>query len=346
MNSISDNGDDAASIKDEGSTLSTIRKLAAEVVHETALARVGALHGEFLNTPLSALSDEREQGVLLRTVKDIRLFLYHVNPNAHVHHIGEKHVTFDRVELKRVPPPPHGYAYKGGAARLAVLELLGHPVGNQSARDLDLVRIGTQETSRDKVVGQEYMPEDFQHGYGVELTPSICRYLSTRDFTINETLYYTDRIVASRAAIQDMYNGCIRPTPHVLHKRNQLPGNIVTKMLRFQAEAKLEGRSVRVVGIPADQKVSPFDIALHLDRALGRSPRLAKQYLTHCIEYGLLCPQRSQHGEIAASMRYLSELAGSSFKQFPSFAALRPGTKKKIMLHQNLGRSHRRKKRA
>ena len=330
----------------EEDSLSTIRKLAAEVVQDTAFARVGALRGEFLETPLTSLFDEQEQGIVLRSSKDTRLFLYHIHPDAHVHHVGEHHITFDRVRLKRVPMPPPGYAYTGGAARLALQELLERPVENHTARDLDLVRIGNEETERDKAISEKFMPDDFQHGYGVELSPSLCRYLNTRDITMNETLYFADRIVASRAAIQDTYNGYIRPTMHVVRADGMIPGNIVCKMLRFQAEATLEGRKVRVVGIPADQTVAPFDIALHLDRALGRSSRLAKKYLSNCVEYGFLCAKKSCRGDIAETMNLLRKLSGSSLKQFPSFAASQRKSNRKVGLPRNGHGSYRKKKRA
>lgn len=198
-------------------------------------------------------------------------------------------IVFDRVDGAELPVLPAGYFYKGGAARLVLGRVLGVSLG--PPRDLDIVRFGGRWTHEDTRLSRELMPLDFERGQGVELSGHVATYLGSRDLSINEVFCGGAEIQATPAAVLDTIGGVLRPCRYGYGSIRRPPtvrGGTVAKMLRLRAEGRIDGLVWNVVGVPADQPIAPFDLALQLDKAFARSRSVAEEFLRDCHAVGLL----------------------------------------------------------
>lgn len=187
-------------------------------------------------------------------------------------------------------PLPEGYAYKGGAARALLLRALKQD-NSYLPRDFDVVRVKEirDNDEKDREISSEFMPEDFLHGHGVEVIESQAGYFQTRDLTINEVLAMGDKILVTKACILDTIRKIIRPTPF---EKNMFGGSLGPKMLaktlRFYSENIARYGEGVLEDIPdweyEEYFVSPFWVALNLDRAVERGNDVAQIYVAEMIK--------------------------------------------------------------
>ena len=213
---------------------------------------------------------------------------------------------------------PEGYAYKGGAARALLLRSLGvdpsyHP------RDIDIVRLSTEEpyNGADESISREFMPDDFAFGHGVETLISKDTYFTSRDFTTNEVLATDTEVIATRACILDSVRHIIRLSNYERERIEDTAPNdkMLAKALRSYAEGIFrygEAYLEDPYGWEYERYfVSPFWLALQLDRSFEVSRQVAEHYTDELIKRGQI-PKNIADAEDAA--RYLLELLeGDSF---------------------------------
>lgn len=182
---------------------------------------------------------------------------------------------------------PDGYAYKGGAARALLLRALDID-SSYIPRDLDIVRTVDNEPfpDSDRDVAIRYMSDDFQHGHGVELLKDQDEYFRTRDLTINELLATDEKIIASRQAIMDSVRHVIRVTEHEkqLFGGKHVGQKMLSKILRFYAEAIYRYDDASIEDVEdwefEEYFISPFWLALQLDRSADISTEVAEVYIS------------------------------------------------------------------
>lgn len=195
------------------------------------------------------------------------------------------------VDSLELPPLPRGFFFKGGAARLALGCALGVP--SPQPRDLDVVRFGSGWSETDAVISKTVMPRDFERGFGVEVCVTVDRYLRTRDLSVNEVFFGEGVVRATPIAILDTLGGLLRPCtyrPGSIRRPPSLRSATVVKMLRLRAEGLVDGYPWSLVGIPLDQVIEPFDVALQLDKAFARSPQVAAVFIEQCAAVGIFPP--------------------------------------------------------
>lgn len=215
---------------------------------------------------------------------------------------GPFELAIDYVRIPGVTIPeasslPTSYCIKGGGARMALARVLSMNE-EPMLRDLDLFRISTRWHPLDVDLAERFMPDDLKNGHGVELVPSIEAYLVTRDLTVNQVALVDSTLICSPLAILDFACRVIRPAryyPGTLHRPLALQGRVLAKMFRLRAE---RGDGWKIVGIPPESSMSSFDIALHLDRALGRGRGVAIRYLQELISGGFIFPWATDGEEL------------------------------------------------
>ena len=247
----------------------------------------------------------RSAKVRIDSAAALRVAVFRANPAAIILDLGEDCVSFQASFLPHIPPLPRGYGYKGGAARLALAAILGLNVRRRVPRDLDIVRFGEAATRQDERVARRFMPDDLEHGNGVELIKDWSSYMATRDLTINQTVLIDNRVICSYQAVEDTLNRVLRATAHVTDYTGQPQGKITMKMVRMLAESRIEGQTWTIADDRHNPRVTPFDIALHLDRALARGSRAAQLYMAECMERGFLYSTAGSErlGDAIASLR-------------------------------------------
>ena len=192
-------------------------------------------------------------------------------------------------QIDLLPAIPPQYGFKGGAARLALGFALNYNFSFRRPRDIDIVRFGDKKSSKiDKELEQAFMKDDANHGHGIEVLDSIEKYFQTRDITINEILILNNSIYFTLSCLTDLYNKILRPTEHVLDKFRQPDPKITMKILRLKALASVSGEEFSISNDRYNPKVSSFHIALHLDRAISQSSRVALEYIYECVKYEYL----------------------------------------------------------
>jgi hypothetical protein len=184
---------------------------------------------------------------------------------------------------------PNNVGVKGGVARSLLLSLLGVPT--LPPRDIDIIRKGSFRAPSDEDLARRYMSDDYRFGARVELFDSASKHLSSRDITINEVMYFNGTLMCSPFAALDALTFTLRPSRYkggTLSRQPQLLGRVLLKMLRLRAEMTHSGSNWRVVGIPDDAAFGEFDLALHLEKSLQRSPLIAESFLQHTQTAGFL----------------------------------------------------------
>jgi len=201
-------------------------------------------------------------------------------------------VSFEAVVCSALPEIPPGYAFKGGAARLALSQLLNPRRTLPPPRDLDLLRFDTRWNAQDSEVSRRIMRRDFERGRGVELCPGPERYFRSRDISINELYLLGGELRCTLACLLDTLGWVLRPCYYgrgSLHREAQLGGRILLKMLRLRAEAMEQGECWAVLGVPDEVEVEDFALAVELNKALFRGRSAAERFVAMCLE-GCLFP--------------------------------------------------------
>lgn len=234
----------------------------------------------------------------------------------------------DHFQDKRLP---EGYRYKGGAARSLLQRNLGllTPTASAHPRDIDIIRLVPDEPSPglDQQLAQEYMPDDLENGHSVEYIDAEATYLNSRDFTINE-LYATDKhIVATDACLRDTIRGIIRVTDYDYRQYGSIGPKMLSKMLRFYAEALSKGLSVKME-YKAQRTLDEFSlplfwIGLNLDRSLELGMDTAKEYVHQLHQYNQIPAELETVEEVVEWMRKQLEPRNFYFRFAPNSDYLR-----------------------
>jgi hypothetical protein len=208
----------------------------------------------------------------------------------------------------RPPQPslPPGYYFKGGAARETLRRVLQPATPFMFIRDRDLVRFAGVSDQHDHELAARFMGSDYEHGHGVEVVESREVYFRTRDLTVNEVLHRELEFECTFAALQDLLGGMLRPTRYALDAEGNVQGVTLMKALRLEAEGLLLGMPFAVEGFAAAPRVSAFEIALHLDRALAVSRAAADEYIFSAWRRGLLLPRRQAPPSLLESVAHLA----------------------------------------
>ncbi|MCI5064330.1 hypothetical protein MRY87_01245 [bacterium] len=249
-------------------------------------------------------------------------------------------------DVPKVPQPPTGYGYKGGAARRALECCLKRAAPPREARDLDLVRVTHTVDSVDEKIAKKFMPEDEKFGAGIEKIRDFESYLSSRDLTVNEVLYIGSRVICSYRALEDTVRKRLQPTECCQTQSARAQNLITAKILRLAAEYQNWGEKKCSWTLPTvSERLSLFHFLVHLERALEISPRVADGYIRLVSEADLL-PE--ELGEIATSRakasplfsRTLNSLRQLSRKKYENFPHIQeqiqqqslPKNRKKLLL--------------
>ena len=288
--------------------------------------------GEYYHGEIEASLDQ------IKTVQD---FVDHFKPEKIV--ISENHVDSDSDEElqsdedREIEAPievfkfnhgqempfelPPGYCLEGGAARGIVLSTLGHKV--LPPRDYDI--IGIKELNPDPSLklelSEKYMPDDYQHGYGVE-EDNIERYFKTRDFTINEVFADKENAYITAQGLEDLLNKCIRPSDFEKHSWYSSQSyevgvhpKLAMKAIRLHAEfEELYGKG-NIEDIAQWQwdfhEVPLFHLALALNKACQMGDKVSIRFYAKLIELGTIdfmensqLPSGQNVADLAANIRY------------------------------------------
>lgn len=264
--------------------LHRLKPLREEATVQKALSNIKRLKSSH------AVSSGRESHdtVLSGSDQELRSLFFSKGLSIRLVKATEHFLVLTAPRLKRVPSPPSGYAFKGGAARLALLAASGMELGSKAPRDQDLVRVGRIRDLIDEQVAKRRMAEDEKLGHGVELLTCFREHLSKRDITINEVLLFPEKLICSRTAFADSLRRELRPSAHLYEQDPSSQLLITAKLLRLKAEFQLHGEEFSVSTLPDAGELSPFALFLHLSRSLETSSRLAEQYLKACRDAELL----------------------------------------------------------
>ena len=108
---------------------------------------------------------------------------------------------------------PKGCAVIGGAARSLAFMMI-NPENQEliPVRDVDVAYFEDEISQEEAdIYAEHFLPDDFSHDHGAQEVSNIEEYMSTRDFTMNQVIYKDGRLIASRAAVRDIYKGVINP---------------------------------------------------------------------------------------------------------------------------------------
>ncbi|EKD65725.1 MAG: hypothetical protein ACD_50C00006G0001 [uncultured bacterium] len=184
---------------------------------------------------------------------------------------------------------PHGYGYKGGAARALLLRTLGIDSTYQP-RDIDIVRLTWEnpDDTQDAEVAQHWMSEATENASKIEVISDRDDYFTKRDLRMNEILATDDYIQCTKSALLDIMRHVIRPTKYELSRWHENLGpKMLAKILRFYAEA-IHRYDEAYMGNLEDWRfeeafITPFWLALQLDKACEISSDVAWRYVEELI---------------------------------------------------------------
>jgi hypothetical protein len=213
---------------------------------------------------------------------------------------------------------PEGYGYKGGAARALLGRTLGFDV-ESIPRDVDVIRLRKDESrpGLDAELAQHFMPDDFSTGYGVEHITDLEEYLASRDITLNEVLATDEKIFATKQCIVDSIRHILRPTKYERRGWDAdgfdggLSEKILAKILRFYSDSIARFDDAHIEGVEdweyEEYFISPFWVALNLDRAVEQGEDIALLYIRACARKGQLPGDITTVDEVVS---YLERLLG------------------------------------
>ncbi|RME60328.1 MAG: hypothetical protein D6780_03550, partial [Candidatus Dadabacteria bacterium] len=222
-------------------------------------------------------------------LEEVKLLVYLLNEDAEILWTRDSIIAFNTTVLPKVPHLEWPYGYKGGAARLALLGLLGEDVSKRKPRDLDIVRVGKGRIARDKKLARKYMAKDSAFGWGVEVFSSLSQYMRTRDLTINEVMLSGYKLCCSFKCIVDTVSSTLRPSEQFFSQlTDKQKSKIAAKMIRFYSEAVFDGKDATLLLPPVPKPLPPFDIVLQLDKILERGTKAGELFIETCRSMNLL----------------------------------------------------------
>lgn len=210
--------------------------------------------------------------------------LFTLNPSNKLIRENRNYLVVEVAANFRLPKLPLGYGFKGGAARIALSHLLGNNTRNLIARDFDVVRFSKGNIKQDNIVAARVMPEDFSHGFGVEVSVSMEQYFSSRDLTINEVLLVGKKVIFTPAAFEDLRAGILRPAGEYANNKKAIPGKIACKILRLAAQLESDGRNYTLINFPNGMKVLNREYERQRQRAKSLSLEIERKYIDLCAK--------------------------------------------------------------
>lgn len=246
-----------------------------------------------LDADIATTEDSVENLTKYEQVIQKWLARYNVEVDVRKNESGYLEIPVTEVPAS-IPTLPNGYGYKGGAARTILEHSLGLPYSEP--RDLDIIFLGTHaDENVSRQLAEQYMPEDFENGYGVE--PLEADYFSTRDFTLNEVFYDGSKIICTRQCLTDLLRNIVRFTDY--EKNESYHGDdffikpkLLAKAVRIVAHARSTGKERASITGEIDELrelyVDDFHLALHLDRAIEQGAGVADEYVRIMNEKGFI----------------------------------------------------------
>lgn len=188
---------------------------------------------------------------------------------------------------------PEGICVMGGVARSIARELLTGEI--EPIRDIDLVAINdfADGELNDDVIDEyskKYMLDDYNYGHGIGFE-NLDNYFNTRDFTVNQVLIHKGELLISEQAIDDFEENIIRPTkfekPYedwYLKSKLAVKGLLMKVVLDDISESvsTLEDFNINAY------RMSPFFVALGLNKAFDRGKETARNFTNLLVEYEIL----------------------------------------------------------
>jgi len=200
-------------------------------------------------------------------------------------------------KAKDYPDIGKQYGFKGGQARAILLRELGIDP-RASVRDVDIARLYDEDTDgTDEVTAQQYAPEDYQNGHGVERLERD--YFESRDFTMNEVLATDNKLYLTKECPLDSIRRIVRFSKHERqelreHRQDKWKGGffindkLMAKAVRFTAAEAARGERMEIADKEAYKhlEINDFHLALHLDRALEQGWNVAMEYIRQMQKHG------------------------------------------------------------
>jgi len=211
--------------------------------------------------------------------------LFSLNPATKLVRQNSKYIVVEVAANFRVPRIPLGYGFKGGVARIALLNVIGCNTQRLNARDFDLVRFSKGNIEQDQSIAARVMAEDYSHGHGVEVVDSLDKYFESRDLTINEILFFGKKVAFTRNALDDLRQRVLKPSKFLIDNNPEIPGKIACKILRLAAEFQVSGAGFKLLDFPNELKVATRDFEMHRQRAAELGANIEKQYIELCGEF-------------------------------------------------------------
>ncbi len=175
---------------------------------------------------------------------------------------------------------PNGIGIIGGAARaIAWSQCFGEK--DVGVRDVDLV--GFEELSPDESTYHElslqYMPDDYEHGYGVK-TDSLEKYFLTRDFTINEVAIVDGTLLMTQAAYEALRDKRIQFSDYEVWEDGSVSGKLYQKgnLLACVLQERF-GKGEFDAGHTWPHNDNDFYFALALNKALQYGWNVTRRFL-------------------------------------------------------------------
>ncbi|MCB0320353.1 MAG: hypothetical protein KDD60_05450 [Bdellovibrionales bacterium] len=267
----------------------------------------------------------------------VRLWIFQNYPDAHLILTNDWGITLEVRFPKNCPPPPEGYAYKGGAARAMLQHSLRFCNTSSHVRDLDLIRVAAAEDQIDQSVAKRIMKEDHRFGHGIELISTFKQYFDTRDITQNEVIASRSRVIVSYTALHDSHHNILRPTEFAKTQTNASQQLISAKIIRIACEMAYSGNVFPTIQLTWSDPLELFPFLVHLDRALQRATRVADRYIGELATRGLTPSTLNSPQSLSDTLMQLQNIPNSAglnlktiVKSFPAIAAnLQPSFQQK-----------------
>ena len=212
---------------------------------------------------------------------------------------------------------PPGYAQKGGSARIVLEKTLGI-AGMKEPRDIDICFVGQNENQEmSTALAEKYCPEDLHFGHGIEKLED--NYFESRDFTLNEVLVHGKDIYVTKECLLDTIRGIVSLSRYEAssYDDRQINDKLISKGLRLLAERKQFSKaSFADEYFFGESNISEFHMALHLNRAMERGPKVTDQFLKELRDRGQI-PENII--TVSACMEYLQEYTDFIFQYGQSY---------------------------
>ncbi len=235
-----------------------------------------------------------------------------------------------KFELFTIPPKiiaeyklpedlPDGVAIMGGTARSLARRIVTGD--KEPVRDLDLVFIPELADADNPPTYEElnhlsakYMPDDYSYGHGIS-TEHLENYFKERDLTVNQCLIAGNKLLMTRAAYDDFQENIIRPSFYEQRKTDEpISDRIFLKALLLQATFSdftdsyptLEDFDVEEIDREIEEnkhhyiRISPFNIALTMNKAMGRDARIAMKFTENLVDWDLVDEEYLGHPMLLA----------------------------------------------